>query len=246
MKMNKLSAIIVEDEKAAQKALQSYIEKYCPDLEIIGIANNGKEGIRLIEESNPEIVFLDVEMPHANAFDLLDATTDYSFQTIFVTAYSEYAIKALNMSAAYYLLKPINIEELITAVEKVSETIRSKNSFNSNQWVKMNFQNSQHQQLVLPTMSGFDVLPIDSVIRLKGNGNFTNVYTKDGKEIMVCRFLKHFETILPEHFLRVHKSHIINKLMIKSYNKSGFITLQDNSEIEISSTYRDTFLMHFK
>lgn len=246
MKLTRIRTIIVEDEKAAQKALQSYIDKYCPQLEVIGIANNGLEGTELIQKEEPQLVFLDVEMPHANAFDLLDATSEYDYQTVFVTAYSEYAIQALNMSAAYYLLKPINIEELIVSVSKVVEIIHNNQSFNPNHLVSNNLQSTQNQQLVLPTMSGFDIIPVQSVIRLRGNGNFTNVYTEDGKEYMVCRFLKHFEDILPEQFIRIHKSHIVNKFMIKSYNKSGYLVLNNNSEVEVSNSYKDVFLKQFR
>lgn len=245
MKNSILRTIIIEDEKAAQKALKSYLNKYCPQVEVVSVATNGLEGIDQIKEFDPDLIFLDVEMPRANAFDLLEATIDYKYQTIFVTAYAEYAIKALNMSAAYYLLKPINIEELIVAVNKVAEIIDSGFQFNINGIVSNNLNRQAPQQLVLPSMSGFDVVAIDQVVRLKGNGNFTNVYTIDGKEFMVCRFLKHFENVLPPHFVRVHKSHIINKLMIKSYNKSGFVELVDKSEVEVSITYRDALMKSF-
>src|SRR5690606_24526621 len=140
MSTNKLRTIIVEDEKAAQKALQSYLSKYCPQIELVGIAMNGIEGIDLIKSLEPDLVFLDVEMPHPNAFDLLESTLDYQYQTIFVTAYAEYAIKALNMSAAYYLLKPINIEELIIAVNKVAETHANKTAINTNAIVHKNMK----------------------------------------------------------------------------------------------------------
>lgn len=246
---NKIRTIIVEDEVAAQKALTSYLQKYCPAVEVIAIGNNGKEGIELIKQHQPQLVFLDVEMPFANAFDVLDACQDIPFQTIFLTAFSEYAIKALNMSASYYLLKPLNIEELITAVHKVQENIQKNHYFDHNQFVihNMHHQTAQ-QQLVLPTLEGFDVIAIKDVVRLKGNGNFTNVYTDNKKEFMVCRFLKHFETLLPAHFVRIHKSHIINTLFIKSYHKGagGYVVLKDDSEIEVSNSYKELLINHFK
>lgn len=248
MQLQKIKTIIVEDESAARKALLSYVEKYCPQLEIIGEAANGKEGIEIIRALQPQLVFLDVEMPFANAFDVLDACKDLNFQTIFVTAFTEYAIQALNMSAAYYLLKPVAIEDLILAVNKVSVAIQAEQQFNHNRFVVHNLQHQAEQQLVLPTMEGFDVIPLKEVVRLRGNGNFTNVYTAEGKEFMVCRFLKHFETVLPGHFLRIHRSHIVNTHFIKSYHKGagGYLTLTDGMELEVSGSYKDSLLQHFK
>lgn len=248
MTFQKIRTIIVEDELAARKALSSYIQKYCPQLEIVGMAENGKDGIELIKTANPQLVFLDVEMPFANAFDVLEACGEVNFQTIFVTAFTEYAIKALNMSAAYYLLKPIDIEELILAVTKVAESIQKEQYFNHNQMVVHNLQHQSEQQLVMPTLDGFDVIPVKDVVRLKGNGNFTNIYTTNQKEFMVCRFLKHFESILPSNFLRIHKSHIVNTHFIKSYKRGagGYLTLLDGSELEVSTSYKDILMMHFR
>lgn len=245
----KIKTVIIEDEMAAQKALQSYLQKYCPQVEIIGTAFNGTDGIDLIKNTNPQLVFLDVEMPFANAFDVLDACKHINFQTIFVTAFTQYAIQALNISAAYYLLKPVNIEELIVAVNKVVDNLQKENYFNHNQMVMHNLHHStDQQQLVLPTLEGFDVVTVKEVVRLKGNGNFTNVYTTDGKDFMVCRFLKHFEDILPKQFVRIHKSHIVNTQFIKSYHKGsgGFVTLLNDTEVEVSASYKDSLLKHFK
>lgn len=249
MLQQKIKTVIVEDETAAQKALQSYLQKYCPQVEVVGTAFNGTDGIELIHRIQPQLVFLDVEMPFANAFDVLDACRNLQFQTIFVTAFTQYAIQALNISAAYYLLKPLNIEELIVAVNKVAENIQKETYFNHNQMVMHNLHHTtDQQQLVLPTLEGFDVVVVKDVMRLKGNGNFTNVYTTNGKEFMVCRFLKHFEGLLPTQFIRVHKSHIVNKQFIKSYHKGsgGFLTLTDDTEVEVSASYKDALLKHFK
>lgn len=245
----KIKTIIIEDELAAQITLQTYLSQYCPQVELLGIASNAKEGIAMLEAVQPQLVFLDVELPFGNAFDILDATKHLSFKTIFVTAFSEYAIQALNVSAAYYLLKPINIQELILAVNKVHEELEKAWHFDVNAVVMHNLQQAaDKQQLVLPTLEGFDVISIASVMRLKGNGNFTNVYTQDGKQYMVCRFLKHFEELLPTHFIRIHKSHIVNKHFITSYQKGsgGTIMMSDGTEVEVSTTYKDNLLSKFK
>jgi two-component system LytT family response regulator len=204
----------------------------------------------MIQELCPQLVFLDVEMPFGNAFDVLEACKDIYFETIFVTAFSEYALRALNQSAAYYLLKPISIEELVLAVNKVHEYIESKAFFDKNKIIIENFkeQKPQKQQLILPTLEGFEVVRIENIVRLKGNGNFTDVHLADGSKKMVCRFLKHFTDLLPAPFLRVHKTHIINLDFVKTYHKGsgGYVTLTDGAEVEISAGYKDQFLGHFK
>ena len=248
MTVKKIRSVIVEDESAAREVLKNYLSKYCPQVEVIGEAQNIKEAVPLLHDLQPQLVFLDVEMPFGNAFDVLEACRDLHFETIFVTAFSEYSLKALNQSAAYYLLKPISIEELIVAVNKVHQQILNHEIFDRNKIIIENFKESktEKQQVILPTLEGFEVVKMEQIYRLRGNGNFTDLYLNDGTKKMVCRFLKHFSEILPLPFLRVHKSHIINMNYVKSYNKGGFVTLSDGSEIEVSSTYKEEFLKNFK
>lgn len=250
MVLQKIKSVIVEDETAAREVLKNYLQKYCPQIEVIGEAQNFKEAVPLLHELQPQLVFLDVEMPFGNAFDVLEACKDLQFETIFVTAFSEYSLKALNQSAAYYLLKPISIEELITAVNKVQQHILNHEIFNRNKIIVENFRETkpEKQQVILPTLEGFEVVKMEEIVRLRGNGNFTDLYLANGQKKMVCRFLKHFTEILPFPFVRVHKSHIINVNSVKSYHKGtgGYVTLEDGSEIEISPSYKDEFLKAFK
>ena len=246
----KIKSVIVEDESAAREALKNYLTKYCPQIEIIGEAQNAKEAIPILQELQPQLVFLDVEMPFGNAFDVLEGCKNLTFETIFVTAFSEYSLRALNQSAAYYLLKPISIEELILAVNKVQQQLLKHEVFNRNEIIVQNFRESkiEKQQVILPTLEGFEVVKMDEIVRLRGNGNFTDIYLKDGSKKMVCRFLKHFEEMLSLPFMRVHKSHIINLNYVKSYHKSlgGYVMLFDETEIEISVNYKEVFLKVFK
>jgi len=248
MSATKIRSVIVEDETAAREVLRRYLTKYCPQVEIVGEAQNSREAIPLLHQLEPQLVFLDVEMPFGNAFDVLEACNDLTFETIFVTAFSEYSLKALNRSAAYYLLKPISIEELIVAVNKVQEQVISKELFNRNRIIVENFREPkpEKQQVILPTMEGFEIVKMEDIVRLKGNGNFTDLYLTNGNKKMACRFLKHFSEILPLPFIRVHKSHIVNLRFVKLYNKGGYITLEDGAEVEISPTYKEDFLKHFK
>ncbi|MFV0536379.1 MAG: LytR/AlgR family response regulator transcription factor [Dysgonomonas sp.] len=248
--LQKVQSVIVEDESAAREALKNYLSKYCPQVEIIGETHNAKEAIPLLHDQKPQLVFLDVEMPFGNAFDVLEGCKDLYFETIFVTAFSEYSLRALNQSAAYYLLKPISIEELIVAVNKVQQHIINREIFNRNRILVENFREPkpEKQQVILPTLEGFEVVKMEDIVRLQGNGNFTDIFLKDKSKKMVCRFLKHFGEILPYPFMRVHKSHIINFTYVKSYHKNsgGYVTLEDDTEIEISSSYKDEFLKVFK
>jgi len=246
----KIRSIIAEDELSAREALKSYIGKYCPQIELLGEANDARMAIELIKKVEPQLVFLDVEMPFGNAFDILDACKDLNFETIFVTAFSEYSLKALNQSAAYYLLKPVSIEELIVAVNKVQEHLLKDDFFNINRIVLENFREQQPEkrQITLPTLEGFEVIRMEDIIRLQGNGNFTDIYLNNGQKKMACRFLKHYAEILPYPFIRVHKSHIINISMVKSFHKSlgGYVILQDETEVAISPNYKEEFLKNFK
>lgn len=248
--MEQIKTVIVEDEVAAREVLQAYVTKYCPQIELIGEAHNCKEAIVVLHQLQPQLVFLDVEMPFGNAFDVLEGCKDLYFETIFVTAFSEYSLQALNQSAAYYLLKPVSIEELIVAVNKVQQQIFNKEMLNRNQILIDNFREQQpeKQQVILPTLEGFEVVRMEQILRLQGNGNFTDIYFRDKTKKMVCRLLKYFDELLPYPFVRVHKSHIINVQTIKSYYKSsgGYVVLEDETEIEISPSYKDDFLRLFK
>jgi two-component system, LytTR family, response regulator len=246
----KIKSLIVEDEFAAREALKTYLARYCPQVELIGEAQHIKEAVPLMHTLKPQLVFLDVEMPYGNAFDVLEACKDLQFETIFVTAFSEYSLRALNMSAAYYLLKPISIEELITAVNKVYEQLEKREMFNRNEVIINNFREKipERHQVILPTLEGFEVVKLTDIVRFKANGNFTDVHLADGSKRMVCRFLKHFTDILQHPFLRVHKTHMINLDFVKSYHKGagGYIVMHDDSEVELSPHCKELFLEKFK
>jgi len=248
--MQKIRSVIVEDEISAKEALSSYLAKYCPQIEVVGEARDAKQAVQLLHEISPQLVFLDVELPFGNAFDILDACKDLYFETIFVTAFSEYSLQALNQSAAYYLLKPLSIEELIKAVNKVQQHVINKEISDRNRVVVENFreQNPERRQVILPTLEGFEVIRMEEIVRLQGNGNFTDIFLTNGSKKMACRFLKHYAEILPYPFLRVHKSHIININFVKSYHKGlgGYVVLSDKTEIDISPNYKETFMKYFK
>lgn len=245
-----LTAVIVEDEEASRETLANYIAKYCTDVSVVGEAESVKTGIEQIKKHQPDIVFLDVEMPYGNGFDLLDELDEINFSTIFVTAYSNYAIKALNLSASYYILKPVDIDELIAAVEKVKEEKKNDNhGFNSKILVE-NLQNLniQEHKIVLPLMNGFEVIRVKDVIRIQANDNFSDFHLTNGSRKVICRTLKHYEELLKEFdFVRVHKSHLVNIQYITRYikGKGGQLIMSDNSEVEVSQNRKKELLNKF-
>ena len=245
-----LKAILVEDEAASRETLANYLLKYCSDVELVAEAESVKEGLAAIKKHHPDIVFLDVEMPYGNGFDLLDEVDEIDFATVFVTAFSNYAIKALNLSASYYILKPVDIDELIAAVEKIKEEKKKDNHTFYSKILAENLQtiNKQEHKIVLPQLNGFEVIRVKDVIRIKANDNFSDFHLQDGSVKVICRTLKHYEELLSDFdFLRVHKSHLINLQYVQRYikGKGGQIIMTDNSEVEVSQNKKKDLLDRF-
>ena len=195
-----LSAIIVEDEEASRETLANYLVKYCPDINLVAQTDSIKAGIAAIAQHQPDVVFLDIEMPYGNGFDLLEEVGEVNFATVFVTAFSNYAIKALNLSASYYILKPVDIDELIAAVDKIKEEKKTNNhSFYSKILVE-NLQtvNKQEHKIVLPLLNGFEVIRVKDVIRVQANDNFSDFHLTDGTKKVICRTLKYYEELLSD------------------------------------------------
>lgn len=246
----KLTAIIVDDEEASRETLKNYLGRYCQDVEVLALADAVKPGIEAINKFQPDIVFLDVEMPYGNAFDLLEQVKEAHFETVFVTAFSHYALKALNLSASYYILKPIDIDELIAAVDKIRvQKEKNQSTFHTKILIE-NIQviNKQLQKVVLPLIDGFEVIPMKDIVRCQANDNFTDFVLADGRKILICRTLKFYEGILEEFdFCRVHKSHLVNVQHVKKYlkGKGGQVIMSDNSVVDVSPNKKDELLARF-
>ena len=245
-----MKAIIVDDEEASREAMEYYIKKYCPDVEVKGLGASAEEGVKLIGMHDPDIVFLDVEMPFGNAFDMLEQLDDIRFETVFVTAFSNYAIQALNISASYYILKPIDIDELINAVDKIKESRQQNQDLVHTRVLIENIQtaNKQLHKVVLPVMDGFEVVQVKDIIHCQANDNFTNFYLVDGSSRMICRTLKFYESLLQEFdFLRVHKSHLVNLQYVQKYKKGkgGQLTMTNGAVIDVSPSKKKELLERF-
>jgi len=235
--MNPINAILVDDEKSGRENLSGLLFENCPQIQILDEANSVKGAIPLIEKHSPQLVFLDIEMPGANGFKLLEHFQDFSFEVIFVTAYDNYAIKAIRFSAADYILKPINVHELKTAVERVSERIRKKAE---NEQIKQLFYNVHHPKdpkIGLPTGDRIEFVEVKSIIRCQGESNYTHLFFDNRKPLLVAKTLVEFEELLQDfQFIRVHKTHLVNLNQVTSYmkNDGGQLILSNGDSVQIS------------
>lgn len=244
-----IKAVIIDDEKDSRDILASYLKKYCPDVEVCGFGESVASGLEAIHKHTPDLIFLDIEMPYGNGFDLLDKAGDFQFETIFVTAFDNYAIQALNQSAAYYLLKPVSIDELIKAVNKI-RTERSQENYTRHAQVLLdNLRANGQPKIMLPTLEGFEIVTISSILYCEAADNFTKFYFESTPPLLICRTLKYFEDILKDHrFVRIHRSYLINPDYVIRYakGKGGSVTMKNNQELEISPNKKEAFLALFE
>jgi two-component system LytT family response regulator len=243
-----MKAVIVDDEKDSRQILADFLLRYCPDIELCGMGESVATGIDIIRQTSPDIVFLDIEMPYGNGFDLLAKIGSINFETVFVTAFDSYAIQALNQSAAYYLLKPIDIDELVKAVEKIRKE-KEKPGYRQHARVLLeNLRDGPQQKIMLPTLEGFEIVSVHTVLYCEAVDNFTRFHLEQSSSLLICRTLKYFEDILRPHgFVRVHRSYLINPAHVIRYTrgKGGSVTMKDNKQLEISASKKKEFLELF-
>ena len=255
MNMNHLRAVIIDDETNAREALANLLKLLCPEVDICGEAKNVDLGIELIRQKQPNLVFLDVQMPGKNGFDLLSSFEKVDFGVIFTTAYQEFAIRAFRFSAVDYLLKPIDPDELQAAVEKFKAHVGSLNSqqlqilqehLDEKQGLRlMQRQKNANQRIALPTAEGIHFVQMTDIVQCESLGSYTKFHLTKGPAIVVSRLLKEYEEILDNYyFFRVHQSNIVNLEHIKRYVKGdgGQVWMSNNAEIEVSRRRKDEFL----
>lgn len=242
-----IRTVLVDDEIDSIKVLQCLLESCCPDINIIGKADGVETALTTIQTTRPDLVFLDIEMTQGNAFDLLNQLMPLTFQVIFVTAFDSYAIRAFKYSAVDYLLKPVDIDELRTAVERVAGRFHEKTVMSQMQTLLDNvgtFQISQ-QKMAIPTAEGLIFVAIRDIIRFEAKGSYTAIYLTGGEPVLATRNIKEYEDLLPESvFCRIHNSHIISLQKIQRYQKGrgGHVIMEDGSNIEVASRRREEFL----
>ncbi len=244
--MSKIGAIIVDDEVKSRTTLKSLVERYCDEVDILGMAESVDQAIRLVKQKHPDLVFLDIEMPEKNGFEFLDKTPSGDFDVIFTTAYDSYALKAIKYSAADYLLKPIDIEELVEAVEKVRQNEKRHQNQDQFHLLLTSLKEAQKpKRIALPTGKGLQFIEIDNIIRLESEGSYTTFFIKDQSKIIASKNLKEYEDLLISHnFIRIHHSHIINVDFIKEYVRGdgNYVVMEDGTTVTISRRKKDEFL----
>lgn len=237
-------AIIIDDVLNARISLRSDIADYCPEVDVIGEAEGVVSGARLIKELKPDIVFLDIQMKDGTGFDLLEILPEVNFALIFTTSSDTYAIQAFRFSAVDYLLKPVDPEQLMQAVNKAESAGRSKLEV-----LQSNLGGSK--RLALNSQEKIKVVDLDDVVRCESTGSYTLFFMKDKEQVLVTRTLKEYDSMLSDvGFLRVHQSHLINMAYISEFIKTdgGHLVLKDRTEIPVSSRKRSAVikaLSHF-
>jgi two-component system LytT family response regulator len=250
--MNTIRAIIVDDEPRGQAALQRLLQDGCPEVDVIATCSNADDALDKIRELRPQLVFLDIAMPGKTGLDLLQETVADDFETILVTAHSDYMIQAFRFSAVDYLLKPVDESLLSEAVNRAGKRIEAKSGNKPMETFLHNVQEKggvQKMKLCIPSLKGFRVIQIKDIIYCEASGNYTQFYLMDQPPLLVSKPIHEYDTLLEDsHFIRVHKSFLVNLEHIKEYvrGEGGSIILANGQEVEVSRRKKDLLITRMK
>lgn len=242
-----INTLIVDDELKARETLSDLIINYCPDIRIVSHADSVKNALPIIIKHKPDLVFLDIEMPFENGFKLFERFPEHNFNVIFVTAYDQYAIKAIKFSAMDYLLKPVDPDELIAATERVrnQKFIVEQNRKKVDLLLKNLDAKKAMKQIILPSCNEYFFVNLDTIIRCSADSNYTTFYLSNGKSYLVSKNLGEYEKLLEDkNFFRIHNSHLINLNHIRRYIKGegGSVVMSDEAVLEVSRRKKNEFL----
>ncbi|MEJ7588318.1 MAG: LytTR family DNA-binding domain-containing protein [Ferruginibacter sp.] len=244
--MEKIKAILVDDELSSLQNLRQKLDEFCPDLQVVAMAQKPEEAMLLIRHHKPDVIFLDIEMPKMSGFRMLDELGHCDFEIIFTTAYNHYAVDAIRISAFDYLMKPIAIKDLQMAVDRLGKLHFSQTKEKIEILkTSMNDKKSQEDKIAIPTSEGLEFIPIKNILHVESSSNYSKIYFKESKPIIVTKLLKDFEDMLvPYRFYRIHNSHLINLNYIQKYVKAqgGQVIMQDGTIIDVARRKKDEFL----
>jgi two-component system, LytTR family, response regulator len=245
-----IRAVIIDDELHCLETLGILLKEFCPDVQIVEQCRSADKGLEAIARHNPHLVFLDIEMPAKNGFEMLEQVAEISFAIIFVTSYDQYAIKAIRFSALDYLLKPIDSNELIAAVNKVREQRHLPFAEQFQMLLsQINGKNNGFNKIAVPTFEGFELVPADQVVYLEANDNYTFIFLKDKRKIVACRSLKEIEEQMEEFkfFVRVHHSYMVNLNEVTKYvrGEGGYLVMSEGSSINVSRSRKEALMKFF-
>lgn len=236
--------LIIDDENRTRQLIANMIDSFGFDVQTIPDGENVESGIKAIEKHNPDIVFLDIQMPDGTGFDVLRSIENKNFVVIFITAHEEFAIKAIKFSALDYLLKPVDPTELEAAIKKAIAALKEESEGSQFEALQKNINPYEKRRLVLKTQESVHVVDLDDIIRCEADRNYTSFFLTNNKKILVSKTLKEYETLLSgHHFLRVQQSHLININYVERYDKKngGAVVMKDGSEVPLSSAKREVF-----
>ncbi len=242
-----IRAVIIEDEAESRELLAALVTKNCEGVTVVDTAGNVASGVEAIKKHAPDLIFLDISMPDGTGFDLLGKVANMKFDVIFTTATDRYALKAIKYSALDYMLKPIDVEELKVAVEKVKEKKSTVSGVENLAFLLQNLKqkNDNFSKITLPTGNAYEIVNVPDIIRCEAEGSYTNFYLVGNKKVMVSASLKHYEDLLPENdFIRVHHHHLINMNHVTRFLKvdGGYAIMSDGTQVEISRRKKDAFV----
>ena len=242
-----IRTVIIDDEISCVETLEIELKAYCPAIEVVGKCDGAQHGLDAVRELKPDLVFLDIEMPHMNAFELLEACESIDFDVIFVTAYDQYAIKAFDFNAADYLLKPVQKTKLIQAVDKVTQKRGHGFSEERLRAIVNSLQNSvaPTPNIALPTVEGYEFVKIDQILYAKADSNYTHIHLTTKKKLILSRTLKEVEgMLLGHHFVRIHQSNLINLSHISKYVKGagGYVVMENGETLNVSRSCKAQLL----
>ena len=245
-----IKAIAIDDEVHCLETLSILLKESCPQVQLLEQCRSAKKGLEAIEKNKPDLVFLDIEMPAMNGFELLEQFTEIPFAIIFTTSYDQYAIKAIHFSALDYLLKPIDPNELKLAVKKVEEQRHLPMAEQFQMLLKqINGKNSGFNKIAVPTAEGFELIPADQVLYLEANDNYTHLFLKNKNKIIACRTLKEMEEQIHDFtfFIRIHNSYMVNLNEVAKYvrGEGGYLVMSDGSSVNVSRSRKDALLKFF-
>jgi two-component system, LytTR family, response regulator len=229
--MQKLKALIVDDEPIGRANLLSLLDKYCPEIKVTGEADSAAEAKKIVYKTNPDVVFLDINMPVMSGFDFLESLPSRDFAVVFVSAHMEHGIRAVRAHAVDFLLKPVSIKELQQCVKNLVQIQNGDDKTYNN-----HTKDSSAGKIVLTHFQGFSIHDSDDIIRMEADDNYTKVYLKDRKPVTISKTLKYFEDCCGEAFFRIHKSHMINLKYLKEFTKEdgGMVIMTDGTKLAVS------------
>jgi len=246
-----IKTIVIDDELKARETILNMLATYCTDVKVIATADSVKEGVKVLKSHQPDLVLLDIKMADGTGFDLLRKLKNIDFLVIFITAFEEFAIRAIKFSAIDYILKPLDPDELVNAVHKAKGVLNKDNMSVKLEalYENLDMLGSNTKKIVLKTTDSVHIVNLRDIVRCESEKNYTHFFTVENEKITVSKTLKEYNELLNDYkFYRVHQSHLINLAHVKRYDKKegGFLIMDDNSSVPVSFRKKEDLMKLFK